>query len=262
VNHRAAGEEKEGSGNLLFLEDAELAEAIDRSLRHAACHRCLMSLSPNTAHGLKDSLCVVLLYVELMAEAVEHSAPASDDVGHVMHSADVVRGELRRLDRALEVLLDPSMTEKAVPQTFDVKAICESLLLLVAARAAGQHVVITSRLDTGPVKMWGFPDQVHQALFGLLINALDAMPDGGTLQLALMKGQTIRVHVSDSGPERHPNPLSDERRSHPMSEVLTSGLEMYVTRSIVRAHGGTVFNQPSVSGGRCFIVNLPTGLPT
>jgi two-component system sensor histidine kinase HydH len=150
------------------------------------------------------------------------------------------------------------MIERAVPQTFDVKAICESLLLLVAARAAGQHVVLTSTLDTGPARMWGFPDQMHQALLGLIIDALDAMPDGGTLQVALMKGQTIRVMVSDSGPGIRPDRLPDGRQRHLTTMALTSGLGLSVTRAVVEAHGGTLLNEPSLGGGRCFVVDLPT----
>jgi signal transduction histidine kinase len=64
--------------------------------------------------------------------------------------------------------------------------------------------------------MRGFPDQMHQALLGLIINALDA-------------------------------------------RALTSDLGPYVTRAVVEAHGGTFLDEPSLGGGRCFIVDLPTG---
>ena len=252
-------EKEDGGGYLLFVEDAGRAAAIERSLRQAASHRCLMSLSRDTAHSLKDTLNAVLMYVELMAGAVKNGALPVAQTRHATRCADVVRRELRRLDRSLEVLLDPSMIERAVPQALDVKAICESLLLLVAARASGQHVVLTSALGTGPARMWGFPDQMHQALLGLIINALDAMPDGGTLQLALTKGRTIRVQVSDSGPGIPPDRLSDEGQRHFTTRAVTSGLGLSVTRAVVEAHGGTLLDGPSPGGGRCFIIDLPTG---
>jgi signal transduction histidine kinase len=216
-----------------------------------------MSLSRDIAHSLKDMLNVIVMYGELMAGAVENSAFPAAQIRHAARCADVIRRELRRLDRSLEVLLDSSMTERTAPQTFDVKAICESLLLLVAARASSQHVALTSALDTGPTRMWGFPDQMHQALLGLIINALDAMPNGGTLHLALMKGRTLRIHVSDSGPGIEPNRLSEDQQLAFTTKALTSGLGLYVTRSVVEAHGGTLLNEPAVSGGRCFIVELP-----
>jgi signal transduction histidine kinase len=107
--------------------------------------------------------------------------------------------------------------------------------------------------------MWGFPDQMHQALLGLIVNALDVMPDGGTLQLALTKGRTIRVQVSDSGPGIPPDRLSDEGQRHFTTRAVTSGLGLSVTRAVVEAHGGTLLDGPSPGGGRCFIIDLPTG---
>ena len=95
-------EKEDGGGYLLFLEDAGRAGAIERSLRQAASHRCLMSLSRDTAHSLKDTLNAVLMYVELMAGAVKNGALPVAQTRHATRCADVVRRELRRLDRSLD----------------------------------------------------------------------------------------------------------------------------------------------------------------
>jgi signal transduction histidine kinase len=250
-------EGEEGGGYLLFLEEAERAAIIERSLRQAVCHRCLLSLSRDIAHSLKDRLNVVLMYVELMAQSLETSAVDLAGINQAAQSADVARRELLRLDHSHEAILDPNMIERAVPQAFDVKTICESLMLLVAARASRQRVALTSTLDAGAARMLGFPDRMHQALLCLMVNALDAMPDGGTLQVTLTKAESIRILVSDSGPRAHRRRAASERQQRSATSPTAGNLGLAVTQFIVEAHGGTILYEPAAGGGSSFTVELP-----
>ena len=249
-------EEEACVGYLLLLQDAARAAAIDRSLRSAARNRSLTSLSRDTAHDLKDVLNVIAMNVELLSRAAESVAADAAHVRQANRSADVVRRELRRLDRSLDVLLDGNIVERDTPQIVNVTTICEALLHLVATRASRQHVEMTSTLPESPAETKGYPDRLHGALLNLLINALDAMPDGGRLHLSLTKARTVEIQVCDSGPGIDTDRLSDVWRLHFTTKAQGTGIGLYVARSIIEAHGGTIHYQPNPKGGSCFIVEL------
>jgi signal transduction histidine kinase len=251
-------EEQECVGYLLLLQDAARAAAIDRSLRNAARHRSLTSLSRDTAHDLKDVLNVIAMNVELLSRAAENGATDAAHVRQANRCAEVIRRELRRLDRSLDVLLNGNLTERDAPQLINLTTICEALLHLVATRASRQHVEMTSAMPAGSAEMKGFPDRLHGALLSLMINALDAMPDGGRLHLALTKDRIIEIRVCDSGPGIDADRLSDVWRLHFTTKAHGTGIGLSVARSIIEAHGGTIVYQPNPKGGSCFIVELPS----
>jgi signal transduction histidine kinase len=93
-----------------------------------------------------------------------------------------------------------------------------------------------------------------------MVNALDAMPDGGTLQLSVVKTTTIQVRLCDTGPGIASETLPDVWRLHFTTKARGTGLGLYVTRTTVEADGGTISYQPNPNGGSCFIIDLPMAM--
>jgi signal transduction histidine kinase len=102
-------------------------------------------------------------------------------------------------------------------------------------------------------------DQLHGALFNVVRNAVEAMPDGGSLKVELkVDDGTIIVAVTDTGPG-----ISTQVRAH-LFEPLHStkpmgiGLGLVTARTFVEAHGGRIASVPVASGAR-FEIRLPVG---
>jgi signal transduction histidine kinase len=247
-----------GMGLLLLLQHARRAAAVERWLGHAARSRSFMSLARDTAHELKDRLNVISMNAELLARAAASSGGAAVEDRQGKRSAEVIQRELRRLDRAIDALFDRHMMERESPQTFDVVVLCEAVLRLIAARASRQRVEVRSMMRAGTTETVGFPDRLHGALLSLMVNALDAMPDGGTLHLAVTKTTTIRICLCDTGPGILRDRLADIWGLPFTTKAQATGLGLHVTRSAVEAHGGTINYHPNPSGGgSCFVIELP-----
>jgi two-component system, NtrC family, sensor histidine kinase HydH len=250
-------EEPECVCYLLLFQNAARAEAVDRSMRHAVRNRSLRSLAQDTAHNLKDVLNVIAMNLELLSRIAANGALDPAQTRSADRSAEVVSRELRRLDRSLDALLDRDLVEHEFPRRFDLKALLSSLLDLIAARAARQQVDVRSTMSEGTADIWGFPDRVHGALLSLMINALDAMPNGGTLNVSVTKASTIQVRVSDSGPGIATDQLQVLWRAHFTTKPMGTGLGLYLARSTIEAHGGTIGYLPNPGRGSCFVIELP-----
>ena len=94
----------------------------------------------------------------------------------------------------------------------------------------------------------------------MLVNALDAMPDGGRLHVGVTKARTVQIRVCDSGPGIEPDRLPDVWKLHFTTKAQGTGVGLYVTRSIVEAHGGNIYYEPNHEHGSCFIIELPQAM--
>ena len=131
------------------------------------------------------------------------------------------------------------------------------MLDLTQQQAARNNVVVTVELGDD-IEIPGRGEQVKQALLNLVLNALQAMPDGGSLKFSLrISPQEVHILVSDSGPgialedrERIFNPFVTTRDSG-------TGLGLAITQRIVQGHGGRIILESRPGQGACFTVCLP-----
>jgi two-component system, NtrC family, nitrogen regulation sensor histidine kinase NtrY len=102
------------------------------------------------------------------------------------------------------------------------------------------------------------PELLHRALSNLVLNAMDAMPDGGTLTVAAARSaDTARISVADSGPG-----LTDEEAARLFTPYYTTrqhgtGLGLAIVQSVITDHRGRVFVERPDNGGARFVVVLP-----
>jgi signal transduction histidine kinase len=135
---------------------------------------------------------------------------------------------------------------------------CQALVELVSARARRQFVNISLDAPEQAAEVVGFPDRVHVALLNLIINALDAMPDGGSLRITVARTTMVRVMVCDTGDGVDPASANDIWRLHYTTKPGGTGIGLHVTREVVEAHGGVVSQHANPGGGACFVIELPS----
>ena len=249
-------EEDDCAAHLVLLQHAGRAAAIDASLRHASQNRGLASLYQDLAHDLKSVLNVIGLNLALLSRA----ASPDGDLQRAVHCGDVMRRELRRLDHAIDLILDRSLVEREAPEAFDLDACCERVARLIAARAARQRIEVQVHVPGHPVPLVGFADRVQGALLNLVVNALDAMPHGGALDLrAWQEGGTTYLRVQDTGPGIPDEVLPHLWKLHHTTKPAGTGIGLHVTRATVEAHGGNItYHRRDGGVGASFTMAFPT----
>ncbi len=123
-------------------------------------------------------------------------------------------------------------------------------------------IVIHQQLDTLPLPIMAVASQIQQVLFNLLINSMEAMPDGGEIWITSRtvsgaNSSSVEVIIEDSGPGIHGEHL--DRLFEPLvsSKLNGTGLGLAVSYGIVEAHGGSIKSLSGDHTGACFQIILP-----
>ncbi len=137
------------------------------------------------------------------------------------------------------------------------------LLRIVHADAIGREIEVNAEVDSDAGQVWGDPVQILQVLLNLAINAFEAMTDvrPDARRLVIRAGRDgngdILVSVRDSGPGFPSGMVEQLFKAFFSTKAEGTGMGLAISRSIIKAHGGTLSGENCDAGGACFTVRLP-----
>jgi signal transduction histidine kinase len=211
-------------------------------------------VAAGVAHELRNPLTSVKMLVQTGLEGAKPAGLPPEDLTIIEH-------EVRRMEACIQTFLDFARPPSAERRRTDLVGVVRRALALVEGRARRQHVACTTDLPYGPIELLIDGEQIHQVLVNLLLNALDAMPHGGTVHVEVRGPTTesphVAVSVRDSGigvPA-----LVRPRLFEPFvsSKETGLGLGLSISRRLVEAHGGTIREENGTDGGAVFTFTLP-----
>ena len=244
-------------GLVVLLRDITEVSRLEAQLRRSDKLAALGTLSAGVAHEVKNPLHALGLNLHLLqAELV----PGPPDGNAIRSYLDVLRSELQRLGRIVENFL--RFAKPSVPEIkpVDVAALVERVLGLVAFEAADHGVGIETQLDPELPSIPSDEGQLSQVFLNVIINALQAMPDGGVLVVTTRKdGDWAEVAVKDTGPG-----IAEAVLPHVFDPYFTTrptgvGLGLAIAHRIVQGHRGSLDVESHVGRGTTMIIRLPLG---
>jgi PAS domain S-box-containing protein len=175
--------------------------------------------------------------------------------------AQKVHGGIRKASTIIENLLrfaHPSANRSKTP--LDLLHVMKEALTLVESQAKVQNIEIRAHFPPGPCQVLGVPSLLEQVLINLLLNAINAMPNGGTVDLfAEQSGSVVLLRVTDTG-----EGISQEDLDRIFDPFFTkapgkgTGLGLSICNSIVDQHGGSISVESQHGKGSTFTVKLPS----
>jgi signal transduction histidine kinase len=219
----------------------------------------LGQLAAGMAHELRNPLTAMKMLVQNALK----STPAH---GLTDRDLRVLEAETTRLERSLQTFLDFARPPALEKRPGDVCQVIGQTLELIRARADRQGVQIRCQLADRPLVIEADHEQLRQLFLNLLLNALDALPQGGAIRVAAAQSgperaegsaSWITITVADDGPGI-PDKLGDQIFAPYVSTKDAGlGLGLAISRQIVQLHGGQITAGNATEGGAVFAVRLP-----
>jgi signal transduction histidine kinase len=221
-------------------------------------------VAAGVAHELRNPLTSVKMLVQTGLEGERPAGLPPEDLAVIEH-------EVRRMEQCIQMFIDFARPPQAERRRTDLAAIVRRAVALVEGRARRQKVTVVPDLPAEPVFLEIDPEQVNQVLVNLLLNALDALPRGGTVQVSLARvarpragvnghpaaGQAIEVRVQDTGAGIAPRVKARLFEPFVSSKETGLGLGLSISKRLVEAHGGSIRGDNSPEGGAVFAFTLP-----
>jgi signal transduction histidine kinase len=228
---------------------------LERRARQSERLAELGTLTGGLAHELKNPLSTISLNLQLLREDLPADDPAT---ARIANRIATVQREAARLKDILDDFLRYGGKMELERRPTDLNELCEDLVDFFLPQAQLQRVALRLKTHPEPVIARVDPKLIKQAVLNLLINALQAMNDGGEIMLVVSRRpQWAVIDIIDTGAG-----IPEEVREMIFVAYYTTkragtGLGLAMTRRIVDEHGGRISFKSEIGKGTDFTIQLP-----
>jgi signal transduction histidine kinase len=244
-------------GRLLFLRDLSMLRKVETHLLEAGRYAVLAHLAGSLAHEIRNPLHSIGVNASVLEQYVASMAKDEPSFRAVSESLSAIQEETRRLTDLLNNYLGMVRSSPA-PGPVDVRELCRKVLQLLAYPASLSKVELRleGEEDVPPVR--GVPDRLQQAILNLVLNAIQAMPQGGLVRVRTGRVDgRVHVAVTDTGPGLPPELAERPFDTRISTKSAGAGLGLPIVRMIVESHGGSVWYRSKPGEGTTFTLVLP-----
>lgn len=257
----------------IFIENAQLFSDLKRTLhelRQAQDQiiqteklKALGEMASGVAHDFNNVLAVILGNIQLLIHQLDHLKPEDikEQLKIIEKSAKDGAETIRRIQEFTGKRRDKEFMTLSLNEIIKEVVIITQPRWKDQAQKRGIQIQLSTELNDIPLIM-GNPSELREVLTNIIFNAVDAMPQGGTITISSYP-QTedwVEIRISDTGIG-----MTEEVKRRVFDPFFTtkgvsnSGLGMSVSYGIIKRHGGDILIESEPGKGTTFIIHLPTG---
>jgi signal transduction histidine kinase len=254
------GPDRQEFGTLLTLRDTGTALELEQELEVSRRLAAIGSLTANVGHEVKNPINAMVVHLELLRSKL---AAGQLERESAQKHVDILADEMHRLDRVVQTLADFSRPMQLELREHDLRRVVQQTIELAEAEFTGHGVTIEKELSPTPVMVRVDGELLRQALLNLLLNAMQAMPDGGMVRVSVRRDQRIAmVEITDNGVGIPAHLLPRIFDLYFTTKPKGSGIGLAMTYRIVKLHGGTMdvrsdAEPSSANRGTTFLLRIP-----
>lgn len=244
--------DREPLGLLVTLRDAATRQQIRWRLDVAARLAAISRITGGVAHEIKNPLNAIAVQVEVLRSKLGGQGQEAPP------EIETIRREITRLDRVVKTFLDFTKPVELRMGTVEIVGLLREILALIEPAAAQQNIRIALVAEPDEIFVEGDRDLLKQAILNVVVNAVEAMKEGGRLGVsARLSGAECTVEVADQGPG-----IPEEIRDRVFQLYFStkgkgSGIGLAVAFRVVQLHGGTIDFTTEVGRGTTFRLCFP-----
>jgi signal transduction histidine kinase len=228
---------------------------VEEGLRRSERLTALGLLSAEVAHEIRNPLTVLKLLCDTLSHGLTQDDPRTEDI-------EVMREKIQHMEGVVSRVLGMSKAQSGAFKLIDMRQAVENAVLLLRLKFQQAGVLVRTDVAECLPFIEGNPGQIQQVFLNLLLNAVQAMPTGGSLKIKVTpeKGQTgevIAIYISDTGlgvPEEIKNKIFE---SFFTSREDGTGLGLAIVKRILRDHRGDIVLESTSRTGTTFKIWFP-----
>ena len=240
-------------GALLTLRDAESVRRIESEIELSHRLAAIGRLASGVGHEVKNPINAIVVHLEVLRQKLQQMDP--DTRRHM----DVIASEIQRLDRVVQMLIDFTRPVELRLTDIDLSRIVDEVLSLASpdAESHGVRVIRQLAAETLPVRVDA--DLLKQALLNVVLNGVQAMPQGGNLEVAARRAgdREIVIEVRDQGAGIAPEIRDKVFNLYFTTKKAGTGIGLAMTYKVMQLHHGSVDFAPASPRGTVFQLTLP-----
>jgi len=239
-------------GALLTMRDAESARRIEDEIELSRRISASGRVTRGVAHEVKNPINAIVLHLQLLRNKLQSVDP------NTSRHVDIIDSEIHRLDRVVQILVDFTRPRDLHIEDADLRVILDEVSVLAAPDAAQHGVKLNRELPSEPIPVKVDIDLIKQAILNVVLNGVQAMPDGGMLTITVRGDEdTVVTEIRDEG-GGIPQAVQDKVfELYFTTKKSGSGIGLAQTYQIMQWHYGSVDFESVEGKGTTFRLQLP-----
>lgn len=240
---------------ICFVTDISERLAFERQTRQAETLNALGAIAAGIAHDLNNPLAIISSRSELMLSLPDSGNP------DLRQDLEVLRRNAERASRIVAGLLTLAAQRSTGRGPVNINELVEATLTLIAGELRRHNIEVVVSLDRNLPRILGDPSALQRVLMNLLMNARDAMPEGGKIRIesgpARDHAGMLRLSVADTGTGIPAEVLPKLFDIFFTTKASGTGLGLWLARRTLREHGGQIDAESGPGKGTKFTLTLP-----
>lgn len=209
----------------------------------------LGEFSASLAHEIKNPLTPIKMLIQRA-----HDEDESLEVGDL----EIINDELKRIDKIVSQFLSYARITEPHLENIDINLLIQDVLVLSQRKIKNSKIELILDFSSSPLMVHANPDSLKQVMINLLLNAIQAMPGGGTLKLTTRGEEDgIKVEINDSGIGMTAEQLEKAFDPFFTTKQDGTGLGLSIILSIIENHHGTIDLFSGANQGTRVLVRIP-----
>jgi signal transduction histidine kinase/HAMP domain-containing protein len=244
-------------GAILVTRDLKSVSVSARTfqslIQYSAQLAALGQLTSEVTHDIKNPLHAMMVHIAFLKERLPSRPP------DITRSLDIIEAEIKRADQVLNRFLEVVRPSELPLRPISLNVVLREIASLLQTEWQPKGIAFAVTLDEALPPVPGDEELLRRALMNLIVNACQAMPDGGlvTITSATDEGGVIKATVTDTGAGIPPENLERIFKMYYTTKTDGTGIGLPLVRRVVELHHGSVEFLSTVGRGTTVIVRLP-----